>query len=171
MNGWLLNGFPRTPAQADALRAAGIHADIFIFLHVPDDIVIDRVAGRRTDPKTGKIYHMKFSPPKDKKILDRLVQRSDDTKEKVAIRLEQFHSNVDAFKSGYTDIIVEIQGTKPPDEVAADIEHVMGGPQTLVERTGVPVVDGLLVAGHAGDEAPRAVFRTLLMSSFFVFFR
>jgi len=117
--GWLLDGFPRTRAQADALSAAGISADCFLFLNVPDDILVERVVGRRTDPETGKIYHMIFSPPEDEEVLSRLEQRSDDTEEKVKVRLEQFHDNVAAVKGCYTDISVEIDGTAKPDEVAA----------------------------------------------------
>ena len=107
-NGWLLDGFPRTHAQAEALADAGVSADCFIFLNVPDDVLVERVVGRRTDPETGKIYHMKFSPPDDEEILARLEQRSDDTEEKVKVRLEQFHANVDAVKGSYTDIAVEV---------------------------------------------------------------
>jgi adenylate kinase len=117
-NGWLLDGFPRTPAQAEALAAAGIEADCFLFLNVPDDILVERVVGRRTDPETGKIYHMTFSPPEDEEVLARLEQRSDDTEEKVKVRLEQFHSNVEAVKGSYSDIGVEIDGTASPAEVA-----------------------------------------------------
>lgn len=117
-NGWLLDGFPRTPAQAEALAAAGIEADCFLFLNVPDDILVERVVGRRTDPETGKIYHMTFSPPEDEEVLARLEQRSDDTEEKVKVRLEQFHSNVEAVKGSYSDIGVEIDGTASPTEVA-----------------------------------------------------
>ena len=95
-NGWLLDGFPRTPAQAEALASAGVKADCFLFLNVPDEILVERVVGRRTDPETGKIYHMTFSPPEDEEVLARLEQRSDDTEEKVKVRLEQFHANVDA---------------------------------------------------------------------------
>ena len=62
-NGWLLDGFPRTPAQAQALADAGVKADCFLFLNVPDEVLVERVVGRRTDPETGKIYHMTFSPP------------------------------------------------------------------------------------------------------------
>jgi adenylate kinase len=120
-SGWLLDGFPRTPAQAEALADAGVSADCFIFLNVPDDVLVERVVGRRTDPETGKIYHMTFSPPEDEEILARLEQRSDDTEEKVKVRLEQFHANVDAVKGSYTDIAVEVDGTKKPDEVSATI--------------------------------------------------
>jgi adenylate kinase len=52
--GWLLDGFPRTRAQADALSAAGYHPDQFIFLDVPDKLLVERVVGRRTDPETGQ---------------------------------------------------------------------------------------------------------------------
>ena len=120
-SGWLLDGFPRTPTQAEALVDAGVSADCFIFLDVPDDVLVDRVVGRRTDPNTGKIYHMTFSPPEDEEVLARLKQRSDDTEEKVVVRLEEFHANVDAVKGVYTDISVEVDGTKEPEEVAAAI--------------------------------------------------
>jgi len=120
-NGWLLDGFPRTPAQADALAEAGISADSFIFLNVPDESLIERVVGRRTDPVTGKIYHMTFSPPDDEEILARLEQRSDDTEEKVKVRLEQFHANVEAVKGSYSEIAFEVDGTQKPDEVSTVI--------------------------------------------------
>jgi adenylate kinase len=119
--GWLLDGFPRTPAQAKALQDAGITADCFVFLNVPDEVLVERVVGRRTDPKTGKIYHMTFSPPEDEEVKDRLVQRSDDTEEKVKVRLEQFHANVDAVKDSYTDISVTIDGNQAPDVVSKEI--------------------------------------------------
>jgi adenylate kinase len=118
--GWLLDGFPRTKAQAEALKEAGVCADCFIFLNVPDEILVERVVGRRTDPVTGKIYHVKYFPPPEgnPEILSRLVQRSDDTEEKVVVRLRQFHDNVAAVKGYYTDISVEIDGTSKPSEVS-----------------------------------------------------
>lgn len=119
--GWLLDGFPRTSAQADALSSAGVGADCFIFLNVPDSAVIERVCGRRTDPETGKIYHTTFSPPEDEGVAARLEQRSDDTEEKVKVRLEAFHANVDAVRGSYAEIGVEIDGSQQPHEVAAAI--------------------------------------------------
>eukprot|EP00541_Cyclophora_tenuis_P018842 CAMPEP_0116557868 /NCGR_PEP_ID=MMETSP0397-20121206/9488_1 /TAXON_ID=216820 /ORGANISM="Cyclophora tenuis, Strain ECT3854" /LENGTH=277 /DNA_ID=CAMNT_0004083391 /DNA_START=164 /DNA_END=997 /DNA_ORIENTATION=+ len=116
--GWLLDGFPRTQAQAQALAQAGVSADCFIFLEVPDDILVERVVGRRTDPETGDIYHLTFSPPEDDEVMARLVQRSDDTEDKVKVRLEQFHANVDAVKGSYTDISVDVDGTKTPQMVS-----------------------------------------------------
>lgn len=120
-NGWLLDGFPRTEAQAVALSEAGITADCFVFLNVPDEVLVERVVGRRTDPETGKIYHMTFSPPDDEEVLARLEQRSDDTEEKVKVRLEQFHTNVAAVKGSYEDISIDIDGTQKPDTVAESI--------------------------------------------------
>ena len=113
-----MDGFPRTPGQADALADAGVTADCFLFLNVPDEILVERVVGRRTDPETGKIYHMKFSPPDDEEVLARLEQRSDDTEEKVKVRLDQFHANVDAVKDSYKDIMVTIDGNQVPSDVS-----------------------------------------------------
>lgn len=121
-SGWLLDGFPRTLAQAQALADAGITADCFIFLNVPDSVLVERVVGRRTDPITGKIYHATFSPPpNDEEILKRLEHRSDDTEEKITVRLGQFHANVEAVKGSYEDIAVEVDGTQRPEEVSAMI--------------------------------------------------
>jgi hypothetical protein len=116
-----LDGFPRTQAQAEALAGAGIEADCFVFLDVPDEILVGRVIGRRTDPVTGKIYHMTFSPPTDEEILNRLEQRSDDTEEKVKVRLEQFHANVEAVKGSYKNILVSVDGSKAPKEVCKKV--------------------------------------------------
>ena len=121
----MLDGFPRTQAQAKALEDAGITADCFLFLNVPDEVLVERVVGRRTDPETVKIYHMKFSPPEDDEVLARLEQRSDDTEEKVKVRLEQFHANVDAVKDSYTDIMVVIDGNRAPDVVSKEISEAI----------------------------------------------
>jgi adenylate kinase len=120
-NGWLLDGFPRTKEQADALHKAGLECDCFLLLDVPEEVLVERVTGRRTDPVTGKIYHMKFSPPQDEEVLSRLVQRSDDTAEKIVVRYKEFQSNIDAVKSSYRDNFVEIDGTSSPKEVLSDI--------------------------------------------------
>ena len=60
--GWLLDGYPRSASQADAIAKEGIEPDTFLLLDVPDEMLIERVVGRRLDPETGKIYHLKFSP-------------------------------------------------------------------------------------------------------------
>jgi adenylate kinase len=119
--GWLLDGFPRTQAQAKALEECGAVADCFIFLNVPDEILVERVVGRRTDPETGAIYHMTFSPPENEDVIKRLVHRSDDTEEKVKVRLEQFHANVDAVSASYEMISVTIDGNQTPAKVTEAI--------------------------------------------------
>jgi adenylate kinase len=121
--GWLLDGFPRTAAQAEALADAGCTADCFLFLDVPDEVLVERVVGRRTDPETGKIYHTTFSPPPadDEELINRLEHRSDDTEEKVVVRLEQFHANVAAVKGSYEDIMISVDGNRAPADVSADI--------------------------------------------------
>ena len=75
---------------------------------VPDDLLVDRVVGRRSDPATGEIYHLTFKPPPPE-ALPRLVQRSDDTEEKVRNRLATYHRNVDAVLGYYTGQLVEVR--------------------------------------------------------------
>jgi adenylate kinase len=108
--GWLLDGFPRTKAQAEALIANDIHCDAFVSLEVPDADLIERVVGRRSDPETGKIYHVKYSPPEDDAIRDRLVQRDDDTEEKVGVRIKHFHENNTQLLELYHEKVCAVQG-------------------------------------------------------------
>lgn len=120
--GWLLDGFPRTGAQAQALTQAGIHASKFILLNVPDEILVERCVGRRSDPVTGKIYHLKFNPPpSDPEVQKRLVHRSDDTAEAMKKRIEQYHKNVHSVKGYYKDILQEFDGTGDKTVVAKSI--------------------------------------------------
>merc|ERR1712087_400319 len=123
--GWLLDGFPRTEAQALALQAAGIVPDKVLYLDVPDDMPIERVVGRRLDPETGKIYHVTFSPPETEEIEARLTQRSDDTEEKARVRLEAFHTHMSAVEKCYADSIVKTDGTRPKQEVFADLQKCL----------------------------------------------
>jgi adenylate kinase len=94
--GWLLDGFPRSAGQAEALQKNGVVCDVFIQLDVLDNLLLERVVGRRTDPETGRIYHMKFSPPESEEVTARLVQRADDTEEKFTVRLKGYHANTSA---------------------------------------------------------------------------
>eukprot|EP01006_Ploeotia_vitrea_P046339 TRINITY_DN67017_c6_g2_i1.p2 TRINITY_DN67017_c6_g2~~TRINITY_DN67017_c6_g2_i1.p2 ORF type:complete len:227 (-),score=133.93 TRINITY_DN67017_c6_g2_i1:29-688(-) len=119
--GWLLDGFPRTKAQADALKEAGIIADAFVLLDVPDEVLVERVIGRRTDPETGKIYHVKFNPPPSEEVANRLTQRSDDTEEAIKVRIAAFKRNCDAILGCYTDILTKLDGNRDKKEVFADV--------------------------------------------------
>ncbi|PXF40484.1 Adenylate kinase, chloroplastic [Gracilariopsis chorda] len=99
--GWLLDGFPRTAVQAKALDEADVLPSAVVVLEVADDALIERVVGRRTDPETGKIYHMSFSPPTDPEVEARLVQRSDDTEEKARVRLKTYYTHAQSINDHY----------------------------------------------------------------------
>ena len=119
--GWLLDGFPRTGAQAAALAEAGIVCDKFILLDVPDEVLVARVTGRRLDPETGDIYHLEFKPPPEE-IKDRLTQRADDTEEKLKPRLENYHTNLAAILDSYTDKMFKLDGNRDPAVVWEEIK-------------------------------------------------
>lgn len=76
-------------------------------MQVADEELVERVTGRRLDPETNIIYHLKFKPPPDA-ILNRLVQRSDDTEDKLRNRLATHHKNVEAVVGYYKDMLVEV---------------------------------------------------------------
>uniref|UniRef100_A0A7S1E190 Adenylate kinase active site lid domain-containing protein n=1 Tax=Hemiselmis andersenii TaxID=464988 RepID=A0A7S1E190_HEMAN len=125
--GWLLDGFPRTGAQADEMKQMGIEASHFVLLEVPDEILVERCEGRRSDPETGKIYHLKFNPPpEDPEVQARLVHRSDDTEEAMGSRIKQYNANVDAVKGYYKDITQEFDGVGDKNELAEKIAGFIG---------------------------------------------
>ncbi|CAA7404609.1 unnamed protein product [Spirodela intermedia] len=124
-NGWLLDGYPRSLSQAAALENLGIHPELFILLDVDEDILVERVVGRRLDPVTGKIYHLKYSPPENEEIAARLTQRFDDTEEKVKLRLQTHHQNVEAVLGVYENITVKINGNAPKGQVFSEIDAAL----------------------------------------------
>lgn len=130
-NGWLLDGYPRSLSQATALENLEIRPDLFIFLDVPEEILVQRVVGRRLDPVTGKIYHLKYFPPETEEIAARLTQRFDDTEEKVKLRLKTYHQNVEAVIGIYEDIILKVNGNVPKEDVFAQIDAAL---TTLLEQ-------------------------------------
>jgi adenylate kinase len=104
-DGFLFDGFPRTIPQADAMREAGVQLDYVLEIDVPDDVVRERVTGRRVHGASNRIYHIKFNPPKVDGIDDvtgePLDQRPDDTLEKVNTRLEKYHSETEPLVAYY----------------------------------------------------------------------
>ncbi|TMW83408.1 hypothetical protein EJD97_001823 [Solanum chilense] len=104
--GWLLDGYPRSLSQAVALKE--FQPDLFILLEVPEEILVERVVGRRLDPVTGRIYHLNYSPPETDEIAARLTQRFDDTEEKVKLRLHTHRQNVESVLSMYKDTIFQV---------------------------------------------------------------
>ncbi|KAJ0984309.1 hypothetical protein J5N97_002665 [Dioscorea zingiberensis] len=134
--GWLLDGFPRSAAQAQSLERLKIRPDTFIILDVPDEILIDRCVGRRLDPLTGKIYHLKNFPPESEEISARLITRSDDTEEKVKSRLETYKKNAQVIFSTYTDLITKVDGNRPKDVIFEEINSLL---QRIYEGNLVPM--------------------------------
>lgn len=106
-NGYLFDGFPRTIAQADAMKDAGIHVDYVLEIDVPDDSIVERMSGRRSHPASGRVYHVKFNPPKVDNVDDvtgePLVQRDDDKAETVKKRLDVYHNQTEVLLGYYND--------------------------------------------------------------------
>ena len=94
--GFLLDGFPRTIPQAEAMKEAAITIDMVIEIDVPDNVILDRLSGRRTHLASGRIYHIHNNPPKiqgkDDVTGEDLVQRNDDKEETILKRLSVYHS-------------------------------------------------------------------------------
>jgi adenylate kinase len=105
--GFIMDGFPRTLAQAEALRAAGIDLNVVVEIDVPDAEILKRMSGRRVHPPSGRSYHVEFNPPKvpgkDDVTGEPLVQRSDDNEETVNKRIATYHAQtkplVDYYRS------------------------------------------------------------------------
>lgn len=134
-SGYLLDGVPRTMPQAKMLQELGISPAAFILLNVPDDILVERIVGRRIDPVSGDSYHVKYFPPPPE-IASRCYQRSDDTEEALRTRLIKFHENVDAVKGFYDGLIVEVDGNQQKSKVFSDISS---GVDALLAKNGVAV--------------------------------
>jgi len=129
--GFMLDGFPRTLAQAEALDVAltdaGQAMDAVVVIEVPDELIVERITGRRSDPDTGKIYHLTFNPP-PADVVDRLVHRADDTEEACISRLTKFHGEtapVIPFYEG-KGLVRRVDGVGAPDEVTERLLAALG---------------------------------------------
>ena len=127
LDGFVLDGFPRTVAQADALSEGLERSDrrltAAILIDVPDDEVMRRISGRRVSVKTGRVYHVEFDPPKHEGRCDvdgsRLVQREDDKPETVRHRLAVYHQQTAPLITLYEEqgLLRRFDGTRSPTEV------------------------------------------------------
>ena len=106
-NGYLLDGFPRTLAQADAVTNAGIQIDAVIEIDVPDEEIVQRMSGRRAHLASGRTYHIVYNPPKiegkDDETGEDLVQRDDDKEEVVLDRLKVYHEQTEPLIGYYKE--------------------------------------------------------------------
>jgi len=104
-NGYLFDGFPRTVAQADAMKDSGVAIDYVLEIDVPDELIVERMSGRRTHQASGRVYHVKFNPPKADGVDDvtgePLVQRDDDKEETVKKRLTVYHNQTEVLLGYY----------------------------------------------------------------------
>jgi len=136
-NGFLLDGFPRTVPQADAMKTADINVDYVLEFDVPDEVIIDRMSGRRVHTGSGRVYHIKYNPPKIDDIDDitgeQLTIRKDDAQEIVSKRLVEYHQLTKPLinyyqneaKLGNTKYF-KIEGTKPVATVTKELLTILG---------------------------------------------
>ena len=136
INGYVLDGFPRTIPQAESLTKAlaerGEKVDYAINVDVPDENIINRMSGRRACLGCGATYHITFNPPVKEGICDtcgqELVLRDDDKPETVKKRLDVYHQQtqplIDYYKNA--EVLAEVDGTQPMDAVVQGIVEILG---------------------------------------------
>lgn len=126
-NGFILDGFPRTVPQAEALDAMGVQIDLVISIEVSDEAIVDRMSGRRVCDTCGASYHVKYNPSKDGVTCDKdgttLTQRKDDKPEVVLDRLSTYHETTEPIKGYYegTGKLRIVDGEQSVDEATAAV--------------------------------------------------
>lgn len=131
-NGYILDGFPRTIAQAKALKKAKIQINMIIEIMVDDEEIISRISGRRVHPASGRTYHIKFNPPKipnqDDNTCEAIIQRKDDKEEVVRNRLNIYKQQTKPLTKYYKDLSLEnnmqfftVNGEQPLEVVKNEI--------------------------------------------------
>ncbi|HEY8393776.1 MAG TPA: adenylate kinase [Thermaerobacter sp.] len=134
--GFLLDGFPRTVPQAEGLAAAleelGVGLDGVLYFDVPDEVVVERLSGRRVCPECGATYHIRFDPPRESGRCDRcgaaLVQRHDDREETVRERLAVYRRQTEPLVDYYrrAGLLKRVAADRPIQEVEAEIRRLTG---------------------------------------------
>jgi adenylate kinase len=131
-NGALLDGFPRTIPQAEALRENGIHLDYVIEIRVSDDEVIKRLSGRRIHPASGRTYHVTYNPPKvadqDDETGEPLVHREDDHEDTIRNRLAVYHKQTEPLVNFYKEaakhggpVYISVEGKDSVEHIKDEI--------------------------------------------------
>jgi adenylate kinase len=125
-DGYVLDGYPRNLDQAETLSEM-TDLDVVLYLDVEEDVLVERLTGRRLDPETGDIYHVEFDMPDDEEVRDRLVQREDDTEETVRDRIQVYRENTEPVIEFYEEQgeLVRIDGEQSPDEVWDEVKDAI----------------------------------------------
>ncbi len=134
LNGSLFDGFPRTLVQAEGMVDIGVCVHAVIELLVPDEVVIERISGRRVHPPSGRVYHVTFNQPKiadrDDETGEPLIQRPDDTEVTVRDRLAIYHRQtaplVDYFRNG-NSAFFQTDGTASVEVIGTTIQDFLDG--------------------------------------------
>jgi adenylate kinase len=134
-DGFILDGFPRTVGQAEALAEEmdklGRSITAAVLIDVDDEEVIRRLGGRRTCVKSGHIFHIEFDPPKNEDVCDvcgsRLIVRDDDKPEVIQRRLDQYHTKTEPLVAYYDDrnLLKRVDGSQAPDDVGDRIRALL----------------------------------------------
>lgn len=130
--GFILDGFPRTIPQAEALEEMGAGIDKVLMIDVPDEDIVERMSGRRVCPGCGASYHVKHNPSKDGATCDKcgaeLTLRADDKPEVVKHRLDIYHGETEPLIGYYKEkeLLVSVDGRMEPAEVTAHVKKVLG---------------------------------------------
>ena len=133
-NSWILDGFPRNEEQARALDEAldeiDEKLDKVVVLEAPDDVLVERLSGRRQSEATDKIYHVEHDPPPedDEEDPGPFVQRDDDTEGAIRNRLEIYHEQTEPLKDYYEEqgLLVTVDATKKIPEVTEEVLKAVG---------------------------------------------
>lgn len=129
-NGFILDGFPRTIPQADALSEM-IELDKVINFVVENDVIIKRLSGRRVAKNSGKIYHMTYNPPKVEGVCDEtgeeLIQRDDDKPEAILHRLDVYVAQTQPLIDYYKEkgLLLDLDASKSPNEVVEELKSIL----------------------------------------------
>ena len=132
VNGYILDGVPRTIAQAEALEKAGIVFDDVISIEISDETIMERMTGRRVCEHCGATYHLVAVPPKTPGVCDKcggkLIQRHDDEPETVKARLEVYHKETEPLKDFYAErgLLKSVENQPTVAETSQAILHVLG---------------------------------------------
>jgi len=135
--GFLLDGFPRTIPQADAMKAAGVIVDFVLEFDVPDEEIVKRMAGRRVHSGSGRTYHIVYNPPKvegkDDVSGDELSIRPDDEEKTVRKRLDIYHTQTEPLVAYYKNEAEQgngeyhkFEGTKAVEAISAELAEILG---------------------------------------------